>query len=176
MKCRRQQSFPGDRQRKHPRPAKTLGIAARALESSQPRLGLSVVLQCHVEYLFHPCVLACVATEHAGLRFPLLADIHVELGLKADRGKRIIVPDLMEVPARRITRVNQWDRGHHVGVPDDLSGAAVVGMVVAILVRTENHVRPELASTLADRASDPYTMARQLVITALRKEYSNELA
>jgi len=37
-------------------------------------------------------------------------------------------------------------------------------------------VRPELAATLADRASDPYTMARQLVITALRKEYSNELA
>jgi LAO/AO transport system kinase len=36
--------------------------------------------------------------------------------------------------------------------------------------------RPDLASTLADRASDPYTMARQLVITALRKEYSNELA
>ena len=42
--------------------------------------------------------------------------------------------------------------------------------------RASDHVRPELASTLADRASDPYTMARQLVITALRKEYSNELA
>ena len=37
-------------------------------------------------------------------------------------------------------------------------------------------VRPDLAAALADRASDPYTMARQLVITALRKEYSNELA
>jgi LAO/AO transport system kinase len=36
--------------------------------------------------------------------------------------------------------------------------------------------RTGLASELADRASDPYTMARQLVITALRKEYSNELA
>ncbi len=37
-------------------------------------------------------------------------------------------------------------------------------------------VRPDLATALANRASDPYTMARQLVITALRKEYSNELA
>jgi LAO/AO transport system kinase len=36
--------------------------------------------------------------------------------------------------------------------------------------------RPGLAATLASRASDPYTMAQQLVITALRKEYSNELA
>jgi LAO/AO transport system kinase len=34
----------------------------------------------------------------------------------------------------------------------------------------------ELATGLADRASDPYTAARQLVITALRKEYANELA
>jgi len=42
--------------------------------------------------------------------------------------------------------------------------------------RGAEHIRPELASTLADRTSDPYTMARQLVITALRKEYSNELA
>jgi len=42
--------------------------------------------------------------------------------------------------------------------------------------RASAHVRPELASELAERASDPYTMAQQLVITALRKEYSNELA
>jgi LAO/AO transport system kinase len=42
--------------------------------------------------------------------------------------------------------------------------------------RASEQVRPDLASALADRASDPYTMARQLVITALRKEYSNELA
>jgi LAO/AO transport system kinase len=42
--------------------------------------------------------------------------------------------------------------------------------------RASAHVRPDLASELADRASDPYTMAQQLVITALRKEYSNELA
>jgi LAO/AO transport system kinase len=42
--------------------------------------------------------------------------------------------------------------------------------------RGAEHVRPDLASALADRASDPYTMARQLVISALRKEYSNELA
>jgi LAO/AO transport system kinase len=42
--------------------------------------------------------------------------------------------------------------------------------------RGAEHVRPELASDLADRTSDPYTMAQQLVITALRKEYSNELA
>jgi LAO/AO transport system kinase len=42
--------------------------------------------------------------------------------------------------------------------------------------RASEHVRPDLASELADRASDPYTMAQQLVITALRKEYSDELA
>jgi GTPase len=42
--------------------------------------------------------------------------------------------------------------------------------------RASDRVRPELASALAERTSDPYTMAQQLVITALRKEYSNELA
>jgi LAO/AO transport system kinase len=42
--------------------------------------------------------------------------------------------------------------------------------------RAAELVRPELASALASRASDPYTMAQQLVISALRKEYSNELA
>lgn len=42
--------------------------------------------------------------------------------------------------------------------------------------RASEDVRPDLASGLADRASDPYTMAQQLVLTALRKEYSNELA
>jgi LAO/AO transport system kinase len=42
--------------------------------------------------------------------------------------------------------------------------------------RASDHVRPELASALAERTSDPYTMAQHLVITALRKEYSNELA
>jgi LAO/AO transport system kinase len=42
--------------------------------------------------------------------------------------------------------------------------------------RAADEVRPGLATELAERASDPYTMARQLVITALRKEYSNELA
>jgi LAO/AO transport system kinase len=42
--------------------------------------------------------------------------------------------------------------------------------------RASEHLRPALASTLVDRTSDPYTVAHQLVITALRKEYSNELA
>ena len=42
--------------------------------------------------------------------------------------------------------------------------------------RASENVRPGLASELADRSSDPYTMAHQLVITTLRKEYSNELA
>jgi LAO/AO transport system kinase len=42
--------------------------------------------------------------------------------------------------------------------------------------RASAHVRSEFASELAARASDPYTMAQQLVISALRKEYSNELA
>jgi LAO/AO transport system kinase len=42
--------------------------------------------------------------------------------------------------------------------------------------RASAHLRADLASELAARASDPYTMAQQLVITALRKEYSNELA
>ena len=42
--------------------------------------------------------------------------------------------------------------------------------------RASDHVRPALASALAGRTSDPYTMAQQLVITALRKEYPNELA
>jgi LAO/AO transport system kinase len=42
--------------------------------------------------------------------------------------------------------------------------------------RASDHVRPDLATALAERASDPYTMAQQLVITALRKEYANELA
>jgi LAO/AO transport system kinase len=42
--------------------------------------------------------------------------------------------------------------------------------------RASADVRPELATELAARASDPYTMAQQLVITALRKEYCNELA
>jgi LAO/AO transport system kinase len=42
--------------------------------------------------------------------------------------------------------------------------------------RASADVRPELATELAARASDPYTMAQQLVITALRKEYSDELA
>jgi LAO/AO transport system kinase len=42
--------------------------------------------------------------------------------------------------------------------------------------RASDHVRPDLATALAERTSDPYTMAQQLVVTALRKEYSNELA
>jgi LAO/AO transport system kinase len=42
--------------------------------------------------------------------------------------------------------------------------------------RGAEHLRSDLAFELAERASDPYTMAQQLVITALRKEYSNELA
>jgi LAO/AO transport system kinase len=42
--------------------------------------------------------------------------------------------------------------------------------------RASAHLRPDLASELAARASDPYTMAQQLVTFALRKEYSNELA
>ena len=42
--------------------------------------------------------------------------------------------------------------------------------------RASVDARPALATQLAGRTSDPYTMAQQLVITALRKEYSNELA
>jgi len=42
--------------------------------------------------------------------------------------------------------------------------------------RASAHIQADFASALADRASDPYTMAQQLVITALRKEYSDELA
>jgi LAO/AO transport system kinase len=37
-------------------------------------------------------------------------------------------------------------------------------------------LRPTLAAQLADRTSDPYTMANQLVVTAMNKEYANELA
>jgi LAO/AO transport system kinase len=37
-------------------------------------------------------------------------------------------------------------------------------------------LRPTLAAQLADRTSDPYTMANQLVVNALNKEYANELA
>jgi hypothetical protein len=42
--------------------------------------------------------------------------------------------------------------------------------------RAAEMMRPDFASELATRASDPYTVAQQLVVTALRKEYSNELA
>jgi LAO/AO transport system kinase len=42
--------------------------------------------------------------------------------------------------------------------------------------RSAEGVRAGLAGELAARASDPYTLARQLVITALRKEYADELA
>jgi LAO/AO transport system kinase len=42
--------------------------------------------------------------------------------------------------------------------------------------RAAEMMRPDFASELATRASDPYTVARQLVVTALRKEYANELA
>jgi LAO/AO transport system kinase len=42
--------------------------------------------------------------------------------------------------------------------------------------RASRALRPALAARLAERESDPYTMARELVAAALREEYSNGLA
>lgn len=98
------------------------------------------------------------------------------IGVSACTGQGL--PDLVEAIARHWTLSKESDLGlrRRRRVADFRLQKTAETVLLERFHRASEHVRPDLASRLADRASDPYTMAQQLVITALRKEYSNELA
>jgi hypothetical protein len=49
-------------------------------------------------------------------------------------------------------------------------------VLIERFIRASAPLRPAMAAALVERASDPYTMAQQLIATALNKEDFNELA
>ena len=98
------------------------------------------------------------------------------IGVSAFTGEG--VADLLDAIARHWQLAQESDLGRlrRRRVADFRLQKTAETVLLERFHRASDHVRPDLASTLADRASDPYTMARQLIITALRKEYANELA
>ena len=98
------------------------------------------------------------------------------IGVSAFTGEG--VEDLIDAIARhwQLSQSSELGRLRRRRVADFRLQKTAETVLLERFHRASEHVRPDLASALADRASDPYTMARQLVITALRKEYSNELA
>ena len=88
------------------------------------------------------------------------------------------VTDLLDAIARhwQLSQSSELGRLRRRRVADFRLQKTAETVLLERFHRASEHVRPDLASALADRASDPYTMAQQLVITALRKEYSNVLA
>jgi LAO/AO transport system kinase len=98
------------------------------------------------------------------------------IGVSAFTGEG--VADLIDAIARhwQLSQSSELGRLRRRRVADFRLQKTAETVLLERFHRASEHVRPDLASALADRASDPYTMARQLVITALRKEYSNELA
>ncbi len=98
------------------------------------------------------------------------------IGVSAFTGEG--VADLIDAIARhwQLSQASELGRLRRRRVADFRLQKTAETVLLERFHRASEHVRPDLASALADRASDPYTMARQLVITALRKEYSNELA
>jgi LAO/AO transport system kinase len=98
------------------------------------------------------------------------------IGVSAFTGEG--VADLIDAIARhwQLSQSSELGRLRRRRVADFRLQKTAETVLLERFARASEHVRPDLAAALADRASDPYTMARQLVITALRKEYSNELA
>ena len=98
------------------------------------------------------------------------------IGVSAFTGEG--VADLIDAIARhwQLSQLSELGRLRRRRVADFRLQKTAETVLLERFARASEHVRPDLAAALADRASDPYTMARQLVITALRKEYSNELA
>ncbi len=98
------------------------------------------------------------------------------IGVSAFTGEG--VADLIDAIARhwQLSQSSELGRLRRRRVADFRLQKTAETVLLERFHRASEHVRPDLASALADRASDPYTMARQLVITALRKEYLNELA
>ncbi|MGE5161630.1 MAG: methylmalonyl Co-A mutase-associated GTPase MeaB [Betaproteobacteria bacterium] len=98
------------------------------------------------------------------------------IGVSAFSGQGLA--DLLDAIARhwQLSRSSDLGRLRRRRVADFRLQKTAETVLLERFQRASEHVRPDLASALADRTSDPYTMARRLVLTALRKEYSNELA
>jgi len=98
------------------------------------------------------------------------------IGVSAFNGTGLT--DLLDAIARHweLSRDSEVGRRRRRRIADFRLQKTAETVLLERFHRGAEHARPDLASELASRASDPYTMAQQLVITALRKEYSNELA
>jgi LAO/AO transport system kinase len=98
------------------------------------------------------------------------------IGVSAFTGQGLT--DLLDAITRhwQLSRDTELGRSRRRRIADFRLQKTAETVLLERFHRASAHVRPDLASELADRGSDPYTMAQQLVITALRKEYSNELA
>jgi LAO/AO transport system kinase len=98
------------------------------------------------------------------------------IGVSAFTGEGL--PDLIDAVSRhrQLSQDSELGRRRRHRVADFRLQKTAETVLLERFDRASAALRPELASRLAGRTSDPYTMARQLIITALRKEYSNELA
>jgi LAO/AO transport system kinase len=98
------------------------------------------------------------------------------IGVSAFTGDGL--PDLIDAVSRhrQLSQDSELGRRRRHRVADFRLQKTAETVLLERFARASTDLRPELAARLAGRTSDPYTMARQLIITALRKEYSNELA
>jgi LAO/AO transport system kinase len=98
------------------------------------------------------------------------------IGVSAYSGQGL--PDLDDAIARHwaLSKESELGRRRRRHIADFRLQKTAETVLLQRFHRASENVRPDLVSGLADRVTDPYTMAQQLVLTALRKEYSNELA
>jgi LAO/AO transport system kinase len=77
---------------------------------------------------------------------------------------------------REVSRDSDLGRARRRRIADFRLQKTAETVLLERFTRASVALRPELATGLVDRISDPYSAAQRLVTAALRKEYSDELA
>ena len=92
-----------------PRPPEPFGVLAPALIASEPGLGFGKVAHAVSVEALAPSVLACMTLGHFDFGIPVLADVHVVFGFKADAAGGVVVPNLVDASAGRMLGFDEAD-------------------------------------------------------------------
>jgi LAO/AO transport system kinase len=98
------------------------------------------------------------------------------IGVSAVDGRGL--PELIDAIVQhwQVSRESERGRRRRQRIAEFRLQKTAETVLIERFIRASAPLRPAMAAALVERASDPYTMAQQLIATALNKEDFNELA
>ena len=114
----------------------------------QPSISPDVLYEveiAHLVFVFKPCSLTLMTSQHLLFQFKGTADINIILRYKIDPCDIIAIVDFRDLRAEWSFRFDIRDRSHYTDIPCNLSGCSMVRMVIGRTM-SENDVGARLAN------------------------------